>query len=112
MRKFKTIMTIIILILSALLLYHVLDHYFPSNIISRILTGFSLVLTPVLIALILSYLLNPFTDMLIKRFKFKKELAVGLTILLLILFTAALILFTVFFLIDQSKSFIDTISRP
>ncbi|WP_025725068.1 AI-2E family transporter [Acholeplasma granularum] len=112
MKQFKNIMTIIILSLLALFLFHSLNALYPGNIIEKTFSGLSLVVTPVLIALILVYLLNPLTDKFITKFKIKKSVAILLTITLIILFTAAIVLFSVFFLIDQSKSFIETISRP
>lgn len=109
MQQFKRIMTIIILLLISLILFHSLNHYYPNNIIQRTLNGLSMVLTPVLIAAILVYLISPFTDWLIRKRKIKKESAILLTIILLIVAFAALIYLIIVFVIHQGKDLYDSI---
>ena len=77
MKTFRRIMFVIILVLISLILFHTLNYYYPNNIIQRTMNGISLVLTPVLIAAILVYLINPFTNWLIKKWKFSKPSAIS-----------------------------------
>lgn len=109
MKKFKNGLLISILVLLVLILFHALNYFFPQNLIQRILNGVSLVLTPVLIAALLVYLINPLTNRLIKMRGLSKKNAILLTLVLLFLAIGLLVFFIVSFFIDQSKSLYQTI---
>lgn len=109
MKTFRRIMFVIILVLISLILFHTLNYYYPNNLIQRTMNGISLVLTPVLIAAVLVYLINPFTNWLIKKWKFSKTSAILFSIIVVFIAIALLIFFIVSFFIDQSRSLFQTI---
>lgn len=112
MKSFKKIMTVLILTLISLLLFHTLNYYYPKNLVQRTLNGLMLVLTPVLISAVLVYLVNPFTDLLIKKYKFRKNIAIIVTISLLALVLVLVIGFVGYFLITQGKDLLAAILKP
>lgn len=112
MKTFKRVMTVIIAVLGALILYHTLNHYYPKNIIQKTVNGFMLVLTPVLIAVILVYLVNPFTNMLIKKNRMNKKAAILTTIILLVIVIASIGTFVGFFFINQGREVLTSILKP
>ncbi|WP_162140316.1 AI-2E family transporter [Haploplasma axanthum] len=101
MKKFLGIMLCIISVLAFLYLFHLLNATFPNNIISRILKGFSLVITPVLFALVLMYLVNPLARKLMRQKGISKKGAIIITMTILFAVIAALVFFIVSFLIDK-----------
>lgn len=111
MKRTIKILGIILLALLILITFHTLNSLYPNNIIQRILNGVSLVLTPVLIAAVLSYLFNPFTEWLIVKRKIKVTYAFVLTIILLIISIAAVSYFVIVFFIDQGKAVFNAITK-
>ncbi|MDY0277815.1 MAG: AI-2E family transporter [Acholeplasma sp.] len=112
MRKFLKVLLAIVLVLTSLILLNILNSQYPGNIINRILQGLSVVLTPVLIALVLMYLVNPFTQRLIKKKKWKKKNAIFATVSLLIVIILAILGFVVWFVIDQGIALYHEITDP
>lgn len=108
MKKALKVLLIVFVILLSLIAFHTLNFYYPNNIIRRTLTGISLVLTPILIALVIVYLVNPVTDWLIRK-KVKKELAILLTIVLVLIILVGLVYFVVAFFVKQGYELINTI---
>lgn len=112
MKKFFTIMLAIIAVLTALIIYHALNFYFPSNLITKIVRGFTVVITPVLIALVIMYLINPLAVRFNKKYKFNKKVSIGLAMLIFFIVIAGLFTFTVLFMVDQGKLLYDQITNP
>lgn len=112
MKGFKKVMTVIILVLISLVLFHYLNTAFPKNIVRRTINGLMLVLTPVLLSAILVYLVNPFTNTLIKKYKFNKKAAISLTIVLLIVALSAIFSFVGYFLFNQGRELLQVIMHP
>lgn len=94
LKKLLLITAIVFLALGSLLIFKQL---FPS-FMNAIKSGAQMVLIPGFIALFISYLISPVSDLLEKRFKFNKNLAVITTIVIAILFLLALLLFIFVFL--------------
>src|SRR5690554_510308 len=120
MKKTIKVLGIILLVLLSLLVFHFLNTNYLSNIINRTLMGISLVLTPVLIALVLVYLINPFTDWLIEKRNVKKGHAIIITIIIILIIIIGLFYFVITFIIKQgyelfnvvmSADFIDSIKN-
>lgn len=86
-----------------LILFHLLNTKYPSNIIKRSLNGLSLILTPALIALFLTYLLEPVTNYLIRKLKFSRFWAIVSTIIIFIGIIGGFLVYLVFFIIHQGK---------
>lgn len=111
MKKTIKILGIIFLALLVLIAFHTLNGLYPNNIVRKILNGVSLVLTPVLLAAVLAYLVNPLTQWLVTKRKISNKYAVVLTLVLLIIASAAIIYFVVVFFIDQGKAVLNAITR-
>jgi|GEM_PF-6981486 len=112
MRKTLDIVKLISLILVSLAAFHVLHFYFPSNIISKVLRATGVVLTPILIALVILYLVNPFTRWLINKKGFSKKLAILVTLLLFFVLIIGLIGFVIYFIIDQGIDLYNQVMDP
>lgn len=110
MKKTIKILSIVFLALLILIAFHTLNKLYPNNIVKRVLNGISLVLTPVLIAAILSYLVNPLTQWLIRKKKIRNKYAFALTLVLLTVALVAIIYFVVVFFIDQGKAVFSAIT--
>lgn len=112
MKKFFKIMLSIFLVLLTFLVFHSLNHYFPKNIISRTIRGLSVVLTPVLIALVILYLVNPMTQRMINTKKISKKAAISITLIVVIVVLLAIFAFAGWFLFKQGKILYDTVTDP
>ena len=112
MKKTIKIISLITLSLISLLAFSALNTYFPNNILSKILRALALVITPVLIALVIMYLINPFTKMLVEKYKFKRKIAISFTIVMFLLITIALFSFISVFLIDQGLLLYENLTNP
>ncbi len=110
MKKTIKILSIVFLVLLILIAFHTLNKLYPNNIVKRILNGISLVLTPVLVAAVLSYLVNPLTHWLIMKRKIKNKYAIALTLVLLTIALAAIIYFVVVFFVDQGRAVFNAIT--
>ena len=112
MKKFFITVLAIITVLVAFLVFHALDFYFPGNLISKIFRGLSVVITPVLIALVIMYLINPLSQMFIRKYKVNKKVAIGFSMAIFFLAIIALLAFTSVFVIEQGKLLYDQITDP
>lgn len=112
MKKALKILVIISLVLISLLLFHTLNVNFPNNIISKILRGLGMVLTPVLIALVILYLVSPLTTKMITKWRLSKGLAVLLTVILVILVFIVLLGLIAWFLVTQGSVLYEQITNP
>lgn len=112
MKKTLDIVKLITLILVALVAFHVLHYYFPSNLLSTIIRAAGVVLTPILIALVILYLVNPFTRRLVKKHKVNKKLAILLTMVLFFAVFIGLFGFVIYFLIEQGELLYAQVSDP
>lgn len=112
MKKTLDIVKVISLILVSLVAFHVLHFYFPSNIISKVLKAAGVVLTPILIALVILYLVNPFTRWLINKKGFSKRLAIVVTMLLFFVLIVGLIGFVIYFIIDKGVDLYNQVMDP
>ena len=111
-KKFFITVLAIITVLVAFLVFHALDFYFPGNLISKIFRGLSVVITPVLIALVIMYLINPLSQMFIRKYKVNKKVAIGFSMAIFFLAIIALLAFTSIFVIEQGKLLYDQITDP
>ena len=111
MKKTIKIMGIVLLALLILIAFHTLNRLYPNNIVHKILNGVSLVLTPILLAAVLAYLVNPLTQWLITKWKIGRKYAVILTLILLLIASAAIIYFVVVFFIDQGRAVYHAITK-
>jgi predicted PurR-regulated permease PerM len=111
MKKTVKIMGIVLLALLILIAFHTLNRLYPNNIVHKILNGVSLVLTPILLAAVLAYLVNPLTQWLITKWKIGRKYAVILTLILLLIASAAIIYFVVVFFIDQGRAVYHAITK-
>ena len=111
MKKTVKILGIILLALLILIAFHTLNRLYPNNIVHKILNGVSLVLTPILLAAVLAYLVNPLTQWLITKWKIGRKYAVILTLILLLIASAAIIYFVVVFFIDQGRAVYHAITK-
>lgn len=93
------------------ILYHALNKYFPGNIIHRAVQGIAIVLTPALIALVITYLISPFTNFLIHRLKWKKNWAIAVTLIVVFLAIGGIVSFVSLFLIEQGKALYQAIQE-
>ncbi len=110
MKKTVKILSIVFLTLLILIAFHTLNRLYPNNIVKRILNGVSLVLTPVLLAAVLSYLVNPLTQWLINKRKVSNRYAVVITLVLLAIALTSIIYFVVVFFVDQGKAVFSAIT--
>ncbi len=110
MKKTIKILAIILLVLLILIAFHTLNNLYPNNIVHKILNGVTLVLTPVLVAAVLAYLVNPLTQWLIRKREISNKYAVVLTLVLLFFSFAAIIYFVVVFFIDQGRAVFNAIT--
>jgi predicted PurR-regulated permease PerM len=111
MKKTVKILGIVLLALLILIAFHTLNRLYPNNIVHKILNGVSLVLTPILLAAVLAYLVNPLTHWLITKWKIGRKYAVILTLILLLIASAAIIYFVVVFFIDQGRAVYHAITK-
>ncbi len=102
MKKILQGLGIAIGVLLTFYLLNLLNTNYPHNIINRIINGIEIVLVPVLIALMITYLINPFTMRLI-RHKVPKWLAVVISMILSIGLLVGLIVFVIAFMIDEGS---------
>lgn len=107
----KTLL-IILLVLVSLLIFHALNTYFPSNIISKVFGALKLVLTPILISLIILYLINPFTKRLVKKHKVNKKVAIAISLALFLLLVSALLFFIIYFSYTQGILLYEQLTDP
>lgn len=112
LKKALKILLIIGLSLLILFLFNTLNSIYPGNIISRILRGFSVVLTPVLIALVILYLVNPMTKRMINSGKFSKRFAIVLTMIIVIAVILLIFGLVGWFFVDQGLKLYDIITEP
>ena len=89
---FKKILIILSVIVLALLSCFLLKLVFP-NFLLTLQKAANIVLIPGFIALFISYLVEPITNSLEKRFKLSKNMAVLATIVITIVFLIALFVF-------------------
>lgn len=112
MEKTIKILKIITLVLLAFLSFHYLNYNYPNNIISKIIRASSIVLTPVLIALVILYLVSPLTKRLVTKYKINKKVAIGITMLIFFTVFLALFGFVTYFIIDQGIILYNQITKP
>lgn len=108
-KKTLYIIAIVIGVLLTFFLLNTLNTTFPNNIIHRVIDGIRIVLIPVLIALMITYLMNPFTTRLIKN-KVPKMLAVIITMVISIGVIVGLLVFIVIFMIEEGYNIYDSIT--
>ena len=108
-KRFSKILTLILSIIMIILTYNVLKHYYPNNIITKILNGFTLVITPTLTALFITYLMEPFMHYLRDKLKFNKFFSVLTTTLIVILVLVAFVVFISVFAYNQMRNIIENI---
>ncbi len=111
MSTYKKILYTVLIIIGVLFsfyLLHLLNATYPSNIINRILQGIHLVLVPVLIALMITYLMNPFVERMIKH-KFPKWLAIVIAMIISIGLIVGVIVFIIAFMINEGANIYDSI---
>lgn len=111
MEGFKKTLYVFLTIIAVLLsfyLLNLLNATYPHNMINRIINGLHIVLVPVLIALMITYLINPFTARLINH-KFPKWLAVAISLVLSIGLIVGVIAFVEIFMIDEGYSIYESI---
>lgn len=106
MKKTLHVVSIIALILGSLLAFHVLHYHYPTNILSKIIGAIGIILNPILIALVILYLVNPFTKKLITKYKMKKKPAIALTMVLLFGVLLSIIGFSMWFIVNQGAMII------
>lgn len=112
MEKTINILKIISLAFLSLLAFYILHQFFPGNVISKLLKGLGLVLTPILIALVILYLINPFTRWLITKYNMNKKLAIIITMFLFFLIFIGLFGFVAYFLVDQGVLLYNQVTDP
>jgi predicted PurR-regulated permease PerM len=107
-KKILSIIGITIGVLLSFYLLNLLNTTYPHNIINRIINGIHIVLVPVLIALMITYLMNPFTIRMIKH-KVPKWLAVVITMIISIGLLAGLIIFIIVFMVEEGSNIYQSI---
>ncbi|QWB96118.1 AI-2E family transporter [Mycoplasmatota bacterium] len=107
-KKTLSIIGIVIGVLLSFYLLNLLNATYPQNIISRIINGIHIVLVPVLIALMITYLMNPFTIRMINH-KVPKWLAVVITMVISIGLIVGLIVFIIAFMIEEGANIYESI---
>lgn len=112
MKQALKVLGIIVLSLLALFLFHNLNSLYPNNIVSKIFKGLGMVLTPVLVALVILYLVSPLTQKMIDKGKMSKGLAVLLTVVLVVFVFIIILGLISWFLITQGKILYDQITAP
>ncbi|HKL95466.1 MAG TPA: AI-2E family transporter [Haploplasma sp.] len=112
MKKFFKVVGVIISLMLILLIYNILNHYFPSNVISKIARGTIVVVTPVLIALVIMYLINPLARSLMRKFKMKKKAAIATSMVIFFAVIIALLAFSSIFMVQQGMKLYDQITDP
>lgn len=112
MNKTLKVLGIIVLSLLSLLAFHILHFYYPSNILSKIVRATAVVLTPVVIALIILYLIGPLTKMFVDKFKWKKRVAITATMILFFIVVIGLGGFIVIFVYKQGILLYEQLSDP
>lgn len=112
MKNFFKIILVVISILITLLIFHALNYYFPTNILTKIVRGFTVVITPVLIALVIMYLINPLAQYFINRRNMNKKLSIGLSMGIFIAIILGLVGFSAVFMVSQGREFYAQISDP
>ena len=112
MKKTIDIVKVIALIFVSLLAFHILHFYFPSNIISKVLRATGVVLTPILIALVILYLVSPLTRRLIVKHKMNKKAAIFITMLIFFVVFVGLFGFVVYFIVEQGMLLYDQVTDP
>lgn len=105
--KFIKFLVITVLILLSLYMFHLLNSTFPNNIINKVIKGFFIVFTPALVALFITYLMEPLMHHFQKRWKFNKILSIITTMFIVIAIVAGFSAFIILFAFQQSKSMID-----
>ncbi len=111
MKTYKKILYIVLIVIGVLVAFYflnLLNTTYPRNIINRIMQGLHLVLVPALIALMITYLMNPFTERLIHH-KVPKWLSVILTITISIGMLVGVIIFIITFMINQGTNIYNSI---
>lgn len=103
---------LIVLVILTLLGFHILNYYFPSNIVSKILRATKIVLSPVLIALVILYLINPLTKKFINEYKINKKLSIALTMIIFFAVFLSLTGFVVYFIFEQGIVLYNQITDP
>ncbi len=107
-KKTLYIISIIIGVLASFYLLNLLNETYPHNIIHRIIDGIKIVLVPMLIALMITYLTNPFTTRMMNH-KVPKMLAVIITMVVSIGIIVGLLVFVVIFMIEEGNNIYDSI---
>lgn len=112
MEKTIKILKVVVLILLSLVSYHFLNYNYPNNIISRVIRATSIVLTPVLIALVILYLVSPLTKKFVVKYKLNKKVAIGLTMIIFFTIFLALFGFVTYFIVEQGIILYNQIMDP
>lgn len=112
MKQALKILGIIVLSLLGLFLFHTLNGLYPNNIVSKVFRGLGMVLTPVLIALVILYLVSPLTNKMIEKAKMSKGMAVFLTVVLVVFVFIIILGLIAWFLITQGKILYEQITAP
>ncbi|MFA6800895.1 MAG: AI-2E family transporter [Acholeplasmataceae bacterium] len=108
LKKTLYIFAVAIAVILVFYLLNLLNSTYPNNLINRIIQGIHIVLVPVLIALMITYLINPFTTRLIKK-KMPKWLAVTISMLLSIGLIVLVFAFIISFMIQEGTNVYQTI---
>lgn len=112
MKKTLKILSIITLSLLVLFLFHTIHALYPANIISRVINGAGIVLTPILIAMFILYLVSPMTQRMIRSGKVSKSVAIILT-MIFVVFSILILLFLIgWFFVDQGLKLYEVIANP
>lgn len=108
-KKTLGIVSIIVLTLLAFYLFNLLNTSYPNNIFNRILNGALIVLVPGMIALIIAYLVDPFKEKLMTKFKMNRVLAVSVTLLISVITIVGFVGFIGYFIYQQSILLYDSL---
>ena len=107
LKRTLTVSLIVLIMIGILLIYQILRVNYPSNILTRIVSGAMVVITPAIIALVICYLMEPMTKVFLEKYKMKKWVAIALTELIVIAVIGGIIALLVLFVIKQSQVLIE-----